>query len=75
MTNTTEIMERGMSCLLEHLGTMDTELFISVVMRERFNYTEWRKTFFGETTIEDINSAAVEYAKNYPFHPSKIIHE
>jgi len=67
LTNTTEIMERGMNCLFENLGTMDTELFISVIIREKFDYTEWRKDFFGNANVHDINSAAVEYAKNYPF--------
>ena len=75
MTNTTAIMERGMNCLLEHLGTMDTEVFISVIMQEKFNYTEWRKDFFGNANVHNINSAAVEYAKKHPFAPTRITHE
>lgn len=30
------------------------------------NYTEWRKDFFGDTGVKEINSAAVEYAKHCP---------
>ena len=50
---------------------MDMEVFISVIIREKFNYTEWRKIFFGEASVKEINSAAVNYAKNNPFQPKK----
>ena len=66
MNSTLEIMELGMNCLLEHLGTTNTEIFISALIREKFNYTEWRKDFFGNASVHEINSAAVEFAKNYP---------
>ena len=75
MNNTLKIMELGMNCLLEHLGTTNTEIFISALIREKFNYTEWRKDFFGNASVHEINSAAVEFAKNYPFQPARIIHE
>ena len=75
MNNTLEIMELGMNCLLEHLGTTNTEIFISALIREKFDYTEWRKNFFGDTSVHEINSAAVEYVKNYPFQPTRIILE
>lgn len=75
MNSTLEIMELGMNCLLEHLGTTNTEIFISALIREKFNYTERRKDFFGNASVHEINSAAVEFAKNYPFQPARIIHE
>ncbi len=72
MNNTLEIMELGMNCLLEHLGTTNTEIFISALIREKFDYTEWRKNFFGDASVHEINSAAVQYVKNYPFQPTRI---
>ena len=60
-----------MNCLLENLGTMDTEVFISVIISEKFNYTEWRKRFFGDATVHDINAAAIDYIKKNPFIPTK----
>ena len=75
MNNTLEIMELGMNCLLEHLGTTNTEIFISALIREKFDYTEWRKNFFGDASVHEINSAAVKYVKNYPFQPTRIILE
>lgn len=68
-SNTTEIMERGMSCLLENLGVVDTEQFISVIIREKFDYTKWRRNYFGDSSVEEINSAAAEYIAANPFYP------
>ena len=39
MNSTTDIMERGINCLLEELGTIETERFIATIIRERFDYT------------------------------------
>ena len=69
--NTAEVMERGMSCLLEKLGVVDTERFISVIIREKYDYTKWRRSFFGDATVEDINKEAVAYAESNPFIPKK----
>ena len=69
--NSAEIMERGMSCLLKQLGVVETEKFISVIIRERFDYTKWRRSFFGDARIEEINKEAAAYAHEHPFVPKR----
>lgn len=69
--NTIDIIDQGYECLLETLGTIGTERFISTIIRERFDYTKWRREQFGNESIEDINAAAVKYAKEHPFVPAK----
>lgn len=69
--NTAEIMERGIGCLLENLGTVETERFISVLIRERFDYTKWRQNLFGDMGVKELNDAAVSYAKGVPFQPKR----
>ncbi len=64
--NTAEIMEKGMNCLLENLGTVETEQFISIIIRERIDYTKWRKEYFGDASVEELNSAAAVYAQTHP---------
>ena len=71
--NTAEVMERGMSCLFEQLGVVETERFISVIIREKYDYTKWRRSFFGDATVKEINSAAVNYERSNPFKPKGII--
>ena len=71
VNNTVEIMERGIECLLEQLGPVETERFISAIIRERFDYTEWRKLYFGEASVEALNEAAEAYAQEHPFRAKK----
>lgn len=69
-TNTAEIMEKGINCLLDHLGVVETERFISVIIREKFDYTKWRRNYFGDSSVQEINNAAAEYACANPFQPA-----
>ena len=39
---------------------------ISVVNREKNNYTEWRKTMFDDMTVEEFSEAAAEYDRKHP---------
>ena len=46
MVSDIEIMNRGIHCLLERLGVVETERFIAVINRERFDYTKWQRERF-----------------------------
>lgn len=70
-TSTVEIMDRGLNCLVKNLGVIETERFISTIMRERFDYTEWRKEMFGDMTLEELGKAAAEYETMHPFEPRR----
>ena len=39
-----DVIEKGMRCLSENMGAMETELFIATLLRERFDYTKWRSS-------------------------------
>ena len=41
--STIEIMNKGMQCLTEQMGIVDAERFISLIIREKFDYTQWQK--------------------------------
>ncbi len=49
-----EIRMQGMQALISKLGLVETERFLAAVSRDRFNYTEWRRTELPEMTIEAI---------------------
>lgn len=66
MDNTIEIMNKGINCLLQQLGVVETEKFISIINREKFDYTKWRDNLFANMTLEEINAEAVKFAKNNP---------
>lgn len=52
-------------CLIEKLGIVETEFFISTLKREKFDYSEWRKNKFDGKTLDELLDEAVEYAKNH----------
>lgn len=72
-TSTAEILDEGISCLLERLGTVETERFISILIREKFDYTLWRRKYFDDVDADDFNAAAVEHSKAHPFQPKKVL--
>ena len=69
--NNDEIIERGMNCLLKHLGEKETERFISTLLSEQFDYTQWRIDAFGDETVHELNENAATYARENPFKPKR----
>ena len=67
MASDIEIMNGGINCLLEKLGVVETERFIAVINREKFDYTEWQRQRFDNISSEEFNEAAVSYSKDNPF--------
>ena len=63
MNNTIEIMNEGIKCLIKELGVVKTEQFISIINREKFDYTKWQRQLFEDMSLEELNNAASEYAK------------
>ena len=65
MTNSVALLERGMRCLNEELGILDAERFVAMLLRESFDYTEWRKNnLFVGMTLDQIIDEADRYCKD-----------
>jgi hypothetical protein len=59
--NETVLMRTGMETLIERLGNVEAERFISIILREPFDYTEWRReNLFAGMSIEDISREAMQ---------------
>ena len=57
----TVLMKTGMKILIEQLGNINAERFISVLLREPFDYTEWRKNnLCVGMSVEDISYEAMQ---------------
>ncbi len=67
MTSTAEIMNRGMKCLTEQMGIVEAEQFISIIIREKFDYTKWQRDYFDTKTPEEISAEASSFEKTQPF--------
>ncbi len=46
--------------LIQALGTVDAERFVALINRERFDYTEWRKTQRSDETVASLATQARE---------------
>ena len=64
---TSEIMRKGMECLTQQMGIVEAEQFISVIIREKFDYTKWQREYFDAKTPEEISKEASEYEESHPF--------
>lgn len=67
MPNTVEIMNRGMECLTQALGDVGAEYFISIIIRERFDYTKWQRQYFDAMQPGEFHQNALEYARTHPY--------
>ena len=65
--STAEIMNRGMNCLIKHLGVVDAERFVATVIREKFDYTRWQMEFFDGMSPEEISQAAEKFEQDEPY--------
>ena len=52
----------AMDTLSRTLGLVDAERFISMVKRDTFDYTEWRRGLWNDMTIEEIYTEAAAHS-------------
>ena len=73
--NTAEVIDKGMRCLTEHLGVLEAETFISAMLREQSDYTEWHRRFVEATSKEEFKKLVRVADKVSPYRgsPSSII--
>lgn len=71
--STAEVLQRGMKCLVDNLGVVEAEIFISTLNREKFDYTQWQRDYFDGISAEEFGNAAAEYEKKHPFKGKKAI--
>ena len=67
-----EIMNRGINCLIRQMGVVETEKFISIINREKFDYTKWQQNLFDDMTLEELNEAAAAFSKENPIFPNVV---
>ena len=56
----------AMQYLIEKLGEVDAERFVSLINREHFDYTRWRKSLWADRNIDEIYNAAKAFYETNP---------
>ena len=58
--NDTLVRSEGMRILLEGLGKVDAERFISLIIKEPFDYTNWQKDLFSDMNVRELSNNAMK---------------
>lgn len=65
MRTDNELKKEAFDILSSKLGLVDAERFISLIHKEDFDYTEWRKNVLPDISVRDVSAKAMN------FHNSK----
>jgi hypothetical protein len=58
------LRDEGMKILINKLGRVEAERFISLIIREPFDYTEWQKDLFNGMSVKELSNLAMKEYKN-----------
>lgn len=61
MRTDSEIKMSGFEILNHNLGMVETERFIALIQREKFDYTKWRENLFNGLSGKEISKRAMEF--------------
>ena len=63
MITDAEIKIKGLEALINTLGEVEAERFISLIMREPFDYTKWQRTLLADKSVAELSAAAMQHRK------------
>ena len=63
MMSDTVLCQSIIRYLIDNFGVVQTERFISLVIKEPFDYTEWQRDLFTDMSVEEIFHTATEWKK------------
>jgi len=54
------LRNEGMKILINNLGHVEAERFISLIIREPFDYTEWQRDLFNDMSVKELSNLAMD---------------
>ena len=63
MISDSEIKKKGINVLIKELGEVEAERFITLLVREPFDYTEWQKDLWQDLSIEELSKKAMDFVQ------------
>ena len=60
MDTDTILRKKGMRILINNLGNVEAERFITLMNREPFDYTEWQQNLFEGMSVRELSNAAMQ---------------
>jgi hypothetical protein len=71
MLTETEIKLKGMKVLTRGMGKVEAERFISLLLREPFDYTRWQQDLFSNMSVKELSNMAMEHRRTYKSRKKK----
>ena len=62
---TNAIISAGMKLLRENLGAIESEIFISEISSNEFDYTKWRENLWEDLTPRELFEKAAKTEESY----------
>ena len=66
-TSAFELADAGMTCLTEKFGAVGAEAFIALILREKLDYTKWRRSYYDAMRADEFHQRALAYAEDHPY--------
>lgn len=66
MLTDTVLKRKGFDVLSEAFGLVDAERFISLVLREPFDYTEWQRDLYKDVSLDDFCRNVKKFKETVP---------
>ena len=60
MTDTV-LKNEGIRILTAQLGKVEAERFITLIIKEPFDYTEWQRGLFDDMSVEELSEKATAF--------------
>lgn len=60
MKTDNEIRLEGMKVLFANMDIVDAEKFISIILRDRFDYTKWSQKLYEGMTVRELSAKAMK---------------
>ena len=61
MISDSEIKKKGINVLIKELGEVEAERFITLLVREPFDYTEWQKDLWKDCDVVELSKKAMDF--------------
>ncbi|MCD4693260.1 MAG: hypothetical protein K8R79_10120 [Calditrichales bacterium] len=60
MFTETELRIKGIEVLTSKLGAVEAERFISIILKEPFDYTKWQRTLWKDISVKELSAKAMD---------------
>lgn len=65
MKSDNQVKHEGFKTLFANMDIVDAERFITLINRERFDYTKWREGLFEDLTVEEIIEQGRKFSMDF----------